>query len=140
MTMQIGMVGTDGIVLASDQKWTQEYEDIRQSWGASKIGLDKTGNVAIGCAKDMRKSVAIARSILAELDSSHWENPISKIEEIANGKLSRHSPFEAECLIGMAYPTPRGLGIGGYLRQHQTLLRAPGADHVQGRLAAGPIK
>jgi hypothetical protein len=33
-----------------------------------------------------------------------------------------------------------GLGIGGDLRQHQPLLRAPGTDHVQGRLAAGAIK
>ena len=33
-----------------------------------------------------------------------------------------------------------GLGVGGYLRQHQALLAAPGTDPMQGRLAAGPIK
>jgi len=32
------------------------------------------------------------------------------------------------------------LGAGGYLRQHQALLAAPGTDHVQGRFAAGAIK
>ena len=33
-----------------------------------------------------------------------------------------------------------GLGVGGDLRQHQALLAAPGADHVQRRLAAGAIE
>ncbi len=33
-----------------------------------------------------------------------------------------------------------GLGIGGDLGQYQPLLRAPGADHVQSRLAAGAIE
>lgn len=33
-----------------------------------------------------------------------------------------------------------GLGVGGYLRQHHALLAAPGTDHVQGRLATGPIE
>jgi hypothetical protein len=32
------------------------------------------------------------------------------------------------------------LDIGGDPRQHQTLLRAPGADHVQSRFAAGPVE
>jgi len=31
-------------------------------------------------------------------------------------------------------------GVCGYPRQPQALLAAPGADHVQGRFAAGPIK
>ena len=33
-----------------------------------------------------------------------------------------------------------GLGVGSYLRQYHALLAAPGTDHVQGRLAADPIK
>jgi hypothetical protein len=33
-----------------------------------------------------------------------------------------------------------GLGIGGDLPQHHLLLAAPGADHVQRRLVAGPIE
>ena len=33
-----------------------------------------------------------------------------------------------------------GLGLGGDLRQHQALLAAPGADHVQRRLAAGMVE
>ena len=33
-----------------------------------------------------------------------------------------------------------GLGVRGDLRQHHALLAAPGADHVQGRLAVGAIE
>ena len=32
------------------------------------------------------------------------------------------------------------LGVCGYLRQHQALFASPGAHHVQGRFAAGPIE
>jgi hypothetical protein len=33
-----------------------------------------------------------------------------------------------------------GFGIGGDLRQHQALFATPGADHMQGRLAAGALE
>ena len=111
MTMQVGMVGSDGIVLASDTKWTENHaasgSSVRQDWSSPKIDLDPTRKVAVACAKDMRKGVQIARAILAELSSDHWENPQPKLEEIAASRSSPHSPFEAECLIGLACPSPR---------------------------------
>ena len=111
MTMQVGMVGSDGIVLASDTKWTENHavsgNFVRQDWSSPKIELDPTGNVAVACAKDMRKGVQVARAILAELSSDQWKDPQSKLEEIAASRSSPHSPFEAECLIGPASPTPR---------------------------------
>jgi hypothetical protein len=108
MTMQVGLVGSDGIVLASDTKWHENHAGVVwQGWGSPKISLDSTGHIAVACAKDMRKGTEIARAILSELSSEHWENPESRLEEIASSRLTPHFPYEAECLIGISSPSPR---------------------------------
>jgi hypothetical protein len=108
MTMQVGMVGSDGIVLASDTKWHQNDGDaVWQAWGSPKIAVNPSGSIAVACAKDMRKGIDMARAIFEQLGSEYWEKPELKLEEISESRSSRHSPHEAECLIGLAFPTPR---------------------------------
>jgi len=78
MTMQVGMVGTDGVILASDTKWTDTRE-LRHTFGSSKIKLTADRRVAITCARNMETSCRMAEWILAELSDEQRKNPIAPI-------------------------------------------------------------
>ena len=88
MTMQIGMIGSDGIVLASDTQWTatvQKTQDgqpagrpIRSIRHSSKI---KTSNrIAVSYAQDKKTAHDTAQAILVEFPC---DDPQSAIERIA---------------------------------------------------------
>lgn len=106
MTMQVAMIGSNGIVLASDTRCTVSpiLSDggARHHYGASKIKIDSTEQMAIACAGDMPTAKEIADRIMAELmtvEPFHRERRIWEIgRAIANG-------HDAECLI--AYPDAR---------------------------------
>jgi hypothetical protein len=104
MTMQVGMVGTDGIILASDTKWMYTGT-VRQTSSSSKIRINDKRTVAIACARNMENSVSIADNIIAELkDDKDWEYLILPIEAIARQVLSlpgdpASERNDAQCLI-----------------------------------------
>jgi hypothetical protein len=54
MTMQIAMIGSDGIVLASDTKQTRtplpDHAAKRYGFGSSKIGITESKRIAATCA------------------------------------------------------------------------------------------
>ena len=106
MTMQVGMIGSNGILLASDTRHTINPliggSGARHHYGASKIKIDPTGQMAIACAGDMPTAKRIADRIMAELmtvDPFQREQRIWEIgSAVANG-------LDTECLI--AYPDSR---------------------------------
>jgi hypothetical protein len=59
MTMQVGMVGTNGIVIAGDTHHSvspmfANLMGVRHGYGSTKIRTDEAGRVAVTCAMDMR--------------------------------------------------------------------------------------
>jgi hypothetical protein len=104
MTMQLGMIGSDGIVLASDTRHTVSPlyagSGARHHYGASKIKIDSTGKIAVACSGDMDTAKAIADRIFSDPtvvnDPHHREQRIWDIgNAIANGQ-------DAECIVAFS--------------------------------------
>ena len=68
MTMQIGMVGIDGVLLASDTRW-MNTGDVRQTSHSSKMRFNHARTVAITCARNMENALRISDNIIADLSS-----------------------------------------------------------------------
>jgi len=86
MTMQVGMVGTDGIVIAGDTRHSISPRfagaAARHGFGGTKIRIDESGRIAVCCAIDMNASKRFAERILSELPSEEPKNRLRRIEEI----------------------------------------------------------
>src|ERR1035437_5124768 len=91
MTMQVAMVGTDGIVLASDTKWAIAQRrgnlESRHTSLSTKITVNDQCTVAISCAKHMETASAIADAIIKELSDKDWECPIGPMQTIGQRVL-----------------------------------------------------
>jgi len=108
MTMQVGMMGTDGIVLASDTKWVTEnirgdrkYRDVEYK---SKIRIK--GDMAICCARDMDFALLVADAILSYRGSSD-DGDLQYIHDAIapiRGKIGKNS---WECLVAFSKPSRR---------------------------------
>jgi hypothetical protein len=112
MTMQIAMIGTDGIVLASDTKQTRtpftENAAKRYGFGSSKIGISEDRRIAATCAMDMKYAAQVACAVFADLGndihpleicSDHTE----KIKESADIALDG---LDVQCIFAFADPEP----------------------------------
>ena len=106
MTIQIGMIGTDGIVIASDTRWMHTPRTItlnepypRQTFDASKIVTDYPRGIAISCAKNMETARLIADRFLEELKDDDARNPdfspIWPIEELCSQTYEAHRQGQA---------------------------------------------
>jgi hypothetical protein len=112
MTMQVAMVGTDGIILASDTKWanTQRRGNLesRDTSLATKIQIDERHGVAIGCSMNMETATAIGDAIVAELSDQDWRDPIHPTQVIGQRVLdSLRERNLFQCLIVSTRPTLR---------------------------------
>ena len=103
MTLQVGLVGTDGVVIVGDT-W-QYVEPQNKSWygyHASKLRVSDSRRIAVACARDMDTSTRIAEEIFLRLsgDSRDRSREILDIgTRVANG-------HDSECLIAFADPAP----------------------------------
>jgi len=113
MTIQVGMVGTDGILIAGDTRWTASPMLVNRNWAAgrygynsSKIKLNHERGMAVSCAMDMGTAGHVASDIISGLREEDFEYPVGAIEEIATkvptpiGKPRK----EAHCLIALTRP------------------------------------
>ncbi len=103
MTLQVGMVGIDGVVVVGDT-W-QHVEPQNKSWygyHASKLRVSDSGRIAVACARDMDTSTRIAEEIFRRL-TGNSEGRASEFLDLgtqaANGR-------DSECLIVFADPEP----------------------------------
>lgn len=111
MTMQVAMVGIDGIALASDTREThppilrenQFWSGIQYGSNASKIRISHERGIAISCALDMEVASQIADGIIRGLKDEDFENPINAIEEIARG-FQTQERIKAQCIVILARP------------------------------------
>jgi hypothetical protein len=110
MTMQVGMVGTDGIVLASDTLWMHEdVTGVRHTSNKSKVKIDYAQGVAISCARSMETAGRIADDLMKELlDESRGRLDWSAVA-VANRILEQAHPARKpfQCLIVTAGKKPQ---------------------------------
>lgn len=111
MTMQVGMVGTDGIVLASDTLWTQTPvvpgRGVRHGYNAHKIRIFEKRGIAVSSARDMETANFVGDSIIAKLDDNYPADRAILIQEIGNECLAKAGDRnEAQCLIAFQKPVP----------------------------------
>jgi len=106
MTMQVAMVGTDGILLASDLMWAENNLPIRASQLSPKIKLSARCDVAVSFARSMETAGLVADAILA-LEDSDWDDPITTLMAAARGVVEQPTigRKEIQCLIVSAKPT-----------------------------------
>lgn len=112
MTMQVGMIGTDGVLIASDTLWTQTpvpgSKGARHGYASEKIRIFRERGVAISSARDLETANYVADRIAA--DTRLDEYPADRaclIQEIGNDCLAKIGDRnEAQCLIAFQKPEP----------------------------------
>jgi hypothetical protein len=112
MTMQIAMIGADGIILASDTKVTtpwsgRRYGVILDERGGSKIRISPSGTMAISCAGDMNRADEVALKIISEVGQEET-NMQAKISGIVSSYPNTHF---FECLVASLLPNPQLLHV-----------------------------
>jgi hypothetical protein len=114
MTMQVGMMGSDGIVLASDTRETHPpILEQNQFWAGaqfgtntSKIEVSHERGMAIACAFDLATARQIAQKIIHDLTDEDFSNPVAAIKGIA-AAIQTNEEIRAQCIIVLTRPSPR---------------------------------
>lgn len=108
MTMQVGMIGTDGIVLASDTQTKRETTRCGLgTWHTAdtyKIKISATKKIAASCAMDICEAERIATELLTTLDSVDIYGRERKIIEVAR---TIPNNLAVECFVAFIEPDPR---------------------------------
>jgi hypothetical protein len=117
MTMQVGLVGTDGVLIASDTKWmyepgyidpSEDQELPRDTFNPRKIFIHHARGIAVSCARKMSTAQYIADKIIYKLKNENCDYPCESIKKIGASVLrSKQLPKDAQCLIVFALPVPR---------------------------------
>lgn len=110
MTMQVGMIGSDGIVLASDTKWTVDAQrrciDARYDFSGRKILTNESMTVAVACARDMAAAYRVASGILAASELEREQSPDVRLRRIWEIGIEKAQSPTPQCIVAFAYPEP----------------------------------
>jgi hypothetical protein len=102
MTLQIGMLGRDGLVVVGDTR--QYLEPQGQPWygyDSSKIRTSSDSRIAVACAVDMDASFAIADEVVKQM-----AGPYNRLVEIRNIGNRIAEGKDSQCLIAFCDPCP----------------------------------
>ena len=117
MTMQVGMVGKDGVLLAGDTRWRDPlllrgtyWQEGNVGTNSTKIKIDYERKMAISCAADMTTAGYIANEITSKFDDDDLSHPIAAIQRIA-ATVRPQDRNDAQCLILLPGPCPRLLSF-----------------------------
>jgi hypothetical protein len=109
MTMQVGMVGTDGVLLASDTRWVEETRPTRTPWNDTKFKINHRCGVAVARARSMETASRLADEIISlSLENESWrassdytsiQRIVAKVFPTAEGRE------RAQCLVAFTRPT-----------------------------------
>jgi len=98
MTMQIGMVATNGVVIASDTKWYDDTSGVRHTSSSTKHCMDSARGIAVACSgSDVSRLVG--QKIVEELAIEDYSNPRFSVTQIAKSIVGRLDHTFASCLI-----------------------------------------
>jgi hypothetical protein len=109
MTMQVGMVGTNGVLIASDTKWVAQMSPSRNPWHSTKFKVNYKCGVAIACAQSMETAFPFADEIIAlSLENDNWRaSPdFTIIQRLADKVLhsTEKGRERAQCLVAFTRP------------------------------------
>jgi len=115
MTIQVGMIGTDGLLIAGDTRWTNTPALTNRNWAggrfghnASKITIVQEQGAAISCARSMDTARHISNKIIAALPHTETAERPLLIERMGKEVLDASSEkLDAQCLIAFAHPVPQ---------------------------------
>jgi hypothetical protein len=118
MTMQVGMVGTDGVLIASDTQWNNTPTKgpgenaylPREPFNAQKIIVSHEKGIAISQARVMETARLVATRIISRLKDEDLDYPCDSIRAIGTTVLDDVEDFakrDAHCLIAIALPSPK---------------------------------
>jgi 20S proteasome alpha/beta subunit len=97
MTMQIGIVGSDGVILASDMQWFDET-GTRVTYDSSKIVFDSTKGIAVGCSGSSISRI-VQNRIVEDLAPNDFEYPYQPVKRIVQSVLTNVSYRDTQWLI-----------------------------------------
>jgi hypothetical protein len=117
MTMHVGMVGTDGIVLAGDTlQWANPLPDSVPSqtgistWmnqTLSKIKISDDRKIAVACAGSLQEAYPLADAFIAGLSTQIRQYPEGRIQEITQEFADSQPRWRGvECLVLFSEPQP----------------------------------
>jgi len=107
MTLQVGMLGTDGVILAGDTRINRKplsgFHAPWKSYDGPKIRISDCGRVAISCAREMQTANDVADLIFTNMtrgDHASCEREIKQFgTRAAQGR-------DVECIVAFADPLP----------------------------------
>jgi hypothetical protein len=115
--MQVGMIGSNGIVLASDTlQWANPLADSVPSrarvstWmnhTMSKIKISDDRKIAISCSGSLKEAYPLADAIIAGLSEDCRQYPEGRIQEITRTFVASQPRWRGvQCLILLSEPQP----------------------------------
>lgn len=112
MTMQVGMMAADGIVLASDTFSTRQpvsgapFGTAWYGYSSSKIVISDDCKIAVTCARDMMLASLLTEALIGGLTPEFRANPEQRIRSIASAELAKLHWNAVECLVALSDPSP----------------------------------
>ena len=107
MTMQVGMLGTDGVILAGDTRLNRSPPSgVQAPWmnyGGPKIRISDSGRVAVSCAHDMQTANDVADAIFANLTHGDHASCEREIKELG---IAAARGRDVECIVAFSDPLP----------------------------------
>lgn len=139
MTIQVGMVGSDGVLLASDTRWTDESGVWREPWDQTKVKIDHKSGIAVSLSGKMITAGRLADAIIAEGNHDWLTSEIGGRQRIGDAVLSHVYPGteSCECLVVFMRPSMKLYRLKiAMIDKHWELL----ADPMLGKVFAGDCK
>jgi len=107
MTIQIGIVGTDGILIASDTHWFDEHS-VRESWNETKIKIHTDCGIAVARAGKLVTAGYLANEIIdATVRNENWLDVDFGVKQTIEEKvlsLAEKGSEHCQCLVAFTRP------------------------------------
>ena len=140
MTMQVGIVGSDGVIIASDTRWFDESGAYREPWDSSKLTINHDCGLVVSRSGKMLTAEILANEVVAAtLENPRWIDEIGgkpRLEESVLKQIQKGSE-PCQCLVVFTKPQIKLwrfqiVRIGNDWGLH--------CDEVRGKVFAGDCK
>jgi hypothetical protein len=107
MTFQLGMVGKDGVLIASDTQWNDET-GLRHSWNETKVKVNRDAAIVIACAGKLVTAGYLANEIINEtIQNNNWMvADLGAKQRIEDKVLSLASDGSEHCQCQVVFMRP----------------------------------
>jgi hypothetical protein len=107
MTMQVGMLGEDGVILAGDTRINRKpmpgFHAAWMSYDGPKIRISDSGRIAVSCAHDMQTANDVADAIFSGMAGGDYAGCEREIERLGTAAAQGRN---IECIVVFVDPLP----------------------------------